>query len=214
MSPVFARGDLRLYLLKALAEEPRHGYELIRLLEDRFLGMYTPSPGTIYPRLGALEEDGLIEHEEKEGRKVYRLTDAGRAELARRRDETERLEAHIALSARDVAREVRDEVRASVRDLRRDLRDAVLDVRREERRVARSARETARDGESGPAGDADHRQHRRHARSLGSLQSDLEAFVADVLTAARRHRLDRDRVREVREALLDARAAVMAVLSR
>ena len=51
MSPVFRHGRLRLYLLKLLDEAPRHGYEVIRLLQDRFLGVYAPSPGTIYPRL-------------------------------------------------------------------------------------------------------------------------------------------------------------------
>src|SRR2546423_15520916 len=82
---VFGHGGLRLFLLKLLDEQPRYGYELIRLVEDHFLGMYTPSAGTIYPRLAALDEDGLIEHEEIDGRKVYRLTDAGRAELESRR---------------------------------------------------------------------------------------------------------------------------------
>jgi DNA-binding PadR family transcriptional regulator len=55
VSPVFAHGRLRLYLLKLLDESPRHGYDVIRLLEDRFMGMYAPSPGTIYPRLQRLE---------------------------------------------------------------------------------------------------------------------------------------------------------------
>ena len=54
MSPVFRHGSLRLYLLKLLDEAPRHGYEVIRLLQDRFLGVYAPSPGTIYPRLARL----------------------------------------------------------------------------------------------------------------------------------------------------------------
>ena len=63
MSPVFSHGRLRLYLLKLLEESPRHGYDVIRLLEDRFMGLYAPSPGTIYPRLQRLEasEDDLIE---------------------------------------------------------------------------------------------------------------------------------------------------------
>ena len=63
MSPVFGHGRLRLYLLKLLDESPRHGYEVIRLLQDRFLGVYSPSPGTIYPRLARLEEEGLVTHE-------------------------------------------------------------------------------------------------------------------------------------------------------
>src|SRR2546423_2269252 len=87
MSPLFGHGDLRLYLLHALADQPRHGYELIRHIEDRFLGMYSPSPRTNYPRLAALEEDGLIERNEEDGRKGYRITAAGREELERRHDE-------------------------------------------------------------------------------------------------------------------------------
>src|SRR4029450_7867698 len=61
MSPVFSQGALRLPLLKLLEESPRHGYEVIRLLEDRFMGLYAPSPGTIYPRLQRLEAGGLFE---------------------------------------------------------------------------------------------------------------------------------------------------------
>src|SRR5262245_34812720 len=92
MSPVFGHGRLRLYLLKLLAEQPRHGYEMIRMLEDHFEGMYTPSAGTIYPRLARLESEGLVTHSRERGRKVYRITDAGLAELRRRQDELEVLE--------------------------------------------------------------------------------------------------------------------------
>ena len=81
MSPVFGHGRLRLYLLKLLDESPRHGYDVIRELEDRFMGLYTPSAGTVYPRLARLEAEGLVTHEVTEGRKVYRITDTGRAEL-------------------------------------------------------------------------------------------------------------------------------------
>ena len=82
MSPVFAHGRLRLYLLKLLDESPRHGYDVIRELEDRFMGLYSPSAGTVYPRLARLEAEGLVTHDVQEGRKVYRITDTGRAELA------------------------------------------------------------------------------------------------------------------------------------
>ena len=62
MTAVFSHGRLRLYLLKLLAEGPKHGYELIRLLENRFLGLYAPSAGTIYPRLQRMEAEGLVTH--------------------------------------------------------------------------------------------------------------------------------------------------------
>ena len=231
MSPVFGHGALRLYLLHLLEEEPRHGYEIIRALEDRFMGMYTPSAGTIYPRLAALEEDGLVEHDTVEGRKVYRLTDAGRAELATRKEEIDAVVAEAVQSARALAKEIRDDVRAGVRDLRRELRDAVKDVRREERRAAREATSVAKEAErigrevaraSREAIRAEWVDVERTARNgngsgelkdvLRSLRSDLESFVTDVVSAARRHRLDAERVRQVREALLDAREVVIEAL--
>lgn len=129
MSSVFGHGRLRLYLLKLLDEEPRHGYDVIRLLEDRFMGVYAPSAGTIYPRLSRLEEEGLVEHEVTEGKKVYRLTDAGREELAARQEELAALEQDIDRSVRDLAREVREDVRASVRGLREELKAAAREVR-------------------------------------------------------------------------------------
>lgn len=131
MSPVFGHGRLRLYLLKLLDESPRHGYDVIRSLEDRFLGVYAPSAGTIYPRLARLEEEGLVTHDQEGGRKVYRLTDAGRAELTARMDELADLEQEIEHSVRDIAREVRKDVRDSVRGLREELKQATRDFRTE-----------------------------------------------------------------------------------
>ena len=142
MSPVFSHGRLRLYLLKLLEESPRHGYEVIRLLEDRFMGLYAPSPGTIYPRLQRLEAEGLVEQSKEEGgRKVYRITDAGRQELASRREELDELEADISGSVHGLAREIRDEVRGSVRDLKQELRQAAREMRREQRHENRSRRD-------------------------------------------------------------------------
>jgi DNA-binding PadR family transcriptional regulator len=131
MSPVFGHGRLRLYLLRLLDESPRHGYEVIRLLQDRFLGVYSPSPGTIYPRLARLEEEGLVTHEVVKGKKVYRLTDAGRAELEHRMDELAELEEELTESVRDIAREVQEDVRDTVRSLREELTQAARDMRRQ-----------------------------------------------------------------------------------
>jgi DNA-binding PadR family transcriptional regulator len=128
MSPVFRHGNLRLYLLKLLDEAPRHGYEVIRLLQDRFLGVYAPSPGTIYPRLARLEEEGLVTHDEAEGRKVYRITDKGRAELHARLDDLAALEEEITASVRDIAREVSEDVRETVRNLREEIASAARDI--------------------------------------------------------------------------------------
>jgi DNA-binding PadR family transcriptional regulator len=132
MSNVFAHGRLRLYLLKLLADSPRHGYEVIRLLEERFQGRYAPSAGTVYPRLAKLEQEGLVEHFTEGGRKVYRLTDAGRAELASRQAELDALESEIDASVAELADAIRADVRDSVRNLREELRDAARSARRPE----------------------------------------------------------------------------------
>jgi DNA-binding PadR family transcriptional regulator len=144
MTPVFGRCRLRRYLLKLLDESPRHGYDVIRELEDRFMGLYTPSAGTVYPRLARLEAEGLVTHEVTEGRKVYRITDAGRAELTERAGELDDLEAEIAGSVRDLATEIRSEVRGSVKDLKAELKSAARDMRRETRAQTREKGRTTR----------------------------------------------------------------------
>ncbi|MFJ3960010.1 helix-turn-helix transcriptional regulator [Streptomyces sp. NPDC090036] len=124
MPPVFAHGRLRLYLLKLLDEAPRHGYEVIRLLEERFQGLYAPSAGTVYPRLAKLEAEGLVTHATEGGRKVYSITEAGRAELADRGGELADLELEIRDSVTELAAEIRSEVRGAAGDLRREMRAA------------------------------------------------------------------------------------------
>ena len=89
---MFAAGELRLLLLHLIAEEPRHGYELIKAVEDMTGGNYSPSPGTVYPTLSLLEDEGLIrEVDGDEPRKAYRATEKGRGELVDRKDEIESL---------------------------------------------------------------------------------------------------------------------------
>jgi DNA-binding PadR family transcriptional regulator len=131
MSPVFAHGRLRLYLLKLLDESPRHGYEVIRLLEERFHGLYAPSAGTVYPRLAKLEQEGLVSHTVEGGRKVYRITDAGEAELADRASEIDALEAEIHESVTHLADQIREDVRDSAKDLREEMRRAAKESRRQ-----------------------------------------------------------------------------------
>jgi len=144
LSPVFRHGSLRLYLLRLLDEEPRHGYEVIRLLRDRFMGVYSPSPGTIYPRLARLEEEGLVTHDEVDGRKVYRITEAGREELRSRSDELDELEEELSASVSDIVREVREDVRQTVRSLREELTWAARESRRMGQAAAADAREQAK----------------------------------------------------------------------
>jgi DNA-binding PadR family transcriptional regulator len=139
VSPVFRHGGLRLYLLKLLDESPRHGYDVIRLLQDRFLGVYSPSPGTIYPRLARLEAEGLVTHEMVDGKKVYKITDAGREELNGRLDDLADLEDELSASVRDIAREISRDVRETVRNLRDEFTWAV-------REAGKTAREPGPDG--------------------------------------------------------------------
>jgi DNA-binding PadR family transcriptional regulator len=77
------RGDVRAAILALLAERPMHGYEMIQELEARTGGVWRPSPGSVYPTLQLLEDEGLIVGEEAEGRRRFTLTDAGRAEAER-----------------------------------------------------------------------------------------------------------------------------------
>jgi len=129
MPPVFAHGRLRLYLLKLLDEAPRHGYEVIRLLEERFQGLYAPSAGTVYPRLAKLEAEGLVTHTMEGGRKVYSITDAGRAELAGRSGELADLEMEIRESVAELAAEIKADVRGAAGELREWMgRGAVMYV--------------------------------------------------------------------------------------
>jgi DNA-binding PadR family transcriptional regulator len=78
------RGDVRTAALLLLAEEPRNGYQIMQELEGRSEGMWRPSPGSVYPALQQLEDEGLIRSQETDGRRLYNLTDAGRAYVAER----------------------------------------------------------------------------------------------------------------------------------
>ena len=89
---MFESGELRLVLLKLIADEPRHGYDLIRAIEELTGGEYAPSPGIIYPTLTLLQDMGLIDEAPGEGpRKSFQVTDEGRAHLDERSDEIEAL---------------------------------------------------------------------------------------------------------------------------
>ncbi|MET0207906.1 MAG: PadR family transcriptional regulator [Burkholderiaceae bacterium] len=84
---VFGHGGLRLVLLQLIADKPSHGYELIKAIEERLGGAYSPSPGTVYPTLTLLEELGYLSVDEADagGRKRYSITEAGRGFLAENR---------------------------------------------------------------------------------------------------------------------------------
>ena len=80
------RGDVRTALLMLLAEEPRNGYQLMQTIEERSGGRWRPSPGSVYPALAQLEDEGLIRAIERDGTKLFEITDAGREHARARRD--------------------------------------------------------------------------------------------------------------------------------
>ena len=85
--PRASRGDVRSAILALLSEGPRHGYQIIQDIAERSGGAWRVSPGSVYPALAALQDEGLIDDEKVEGRRVYALTDAGMAHVDARRDE-------------------------------------------------------------------------------------------------------------------------------
>lgn len=85
----FESGDMKYVILKLLRDKPRHGYEVMKELEERLHGCYSPSPGTVYPTLQWLEDEGLVQAKEVDGKKVYEITAAGRAFLDENRDTVE-----------------------------------------------------------------------------------------------------------------------------
>ena len=198
--PVFAHGHLRLYLLSLLAESGRgmHGYELIQALGDRFGGTYVPSAGTIYPRLGKLEEEGLVT-KVADGRKtLYEITDAGRAELAARASELDGIENDVTDSVRRLA----DEVRSSVNDAMRSLRAELAAAAREVKTEARATTATVVDTSEQHAG-------RILLQQAEAALADFRSSVrTDLRVRAAKGTLTTETVDALREALDAARRSV------
>jgi DNA-binding PadR family transcriptional regulator len=171
MPAVFAHGALRLYLLSLLESGPKHGYELIKALKERFGGTYSPSAGTIYPRLGKLEEEGLVATESAGRRTNYRITPAGLAELNLRREELAAVEKEISASVRRLADNLREDIRSNMRGLRADLAATAEAARA----AAGSVDFSASSGKSAPEGK----------RSLKEAEMMLQAFRDDLRTELR-----------------------------
>jgi len=110
-------------MLSLIAEQPRHGYELIRLIEALFHGAYTPSPGAIYPTLSQLEDMGLIAAAQEEGRKRYAITDEGREHVAAAREEIDAALSRTHRSARDIAKA---QIPAPVREALQRIKRGVI----------------------------------------------------------------------------------------
>ena len=120
---LLGHGDLRLLLLALISEKPSHGYDLIRAVEERFAGAYAPSPGAVYPTLTMLEEQDLISAEAAEGSKrLFTITDAGRAFLEENAAQVEGIFARINLAAAAYSRHMApDEVREAWKTLRQAM---------------------------------------------------------------------------------------------
>jgi DNA-binding PadR family transcriptional regulator len=200
MSPVFAHGQLRLYLLALLSEGPRHGYEVIQDLEHRFNGLYSPSAGTVYPRLAKLEEEGLVERSEEGRKAIYRITEAGREEVRSRQEDLSSLESDLDLSVRELAEQVRSRVRGQTKDLRAELKAAAQEARRTATPVG------GQEPWSGWKG------------SDPTAIRDLELAVAELRSEARgawkRHGLTSDQSREIIDILADATSRIREVITR
>lgn len=200
--PVFAHGNLRLYILALLEERPRHGYELIQALSERFGGTYSPSAGTIYPRLAKLEEEGLVT-KAADGRKtVYEITDAGRAELDARRHELDEIENDMTDSVRRLADGVRAEVNDAMRTLRAELASAAREAKRAATKTSASASAFGAGfgsgGSTGASGDS--------GRAVHEADLVLNEFRQQLRTDLRTH-ASRGTVPPETVALLKARLA-------
>src|SRR5438309_9639434 len=92
----FGRGDLKYVILELLKDQPRHGYDIIRALEERMRGYYRPSPGSVYPTLQMLEDLGYVSASQQEGKKVYTITDEGRRYLTEQQSTIDDIRSRIA----------------------------------------------------------------------------------------------------------------------
>ncbi|WP_395245363.1 PadR family transcriptional regulator [Agromyces sp. MMS24-K17] len=209
--PVFAHGNLRLYLLALLEEQPRHGYELIQALSERFGGTYSPSAGTIYPRLSKLEEEGLVT-KVADGRKtVYEITPAGRDELERRRPELDAIESDVTDSVRRLADGVRAEVDTAMRTLRAELASAAREAKRSARDGKRAGEASARAGAS--AADT-HIESSRAVHEADLVLADFrQRLRTDLRTQAHQGRVSAETVTLLRSRLDAVRTEVLAALA-
>jgi len=115
---LFDSGDVKLVLLKLLGEQPSYGYQLIKRMEERMSGGYTPSAGVIYPTLTMLEEEGLARVTTEEGKKVYALTEEGKKYLQEREAEVKALFARLEEAGRGFERRRSPEIMRAFMNLK------------------------------------------------------------------------------------------------
>jgi DNA-binding PadR family transcriptional regulator len=194
-------------LLALLESGPKHGYELIKALKERFGGTYSPSAGTIYPRLAKLEEEGLVATESQGRRTNYSITDAGLLELNGRRDELANVENDISASVRRLADSLRSDIRNNMRGLRADLA-ATAEAARS---TARSADLLAR-GVLRPMSDRAGSDRAGSDRILKETDMLLQSFRDDLRVELRLHAsshpMSPDTLETVRAVLDQAKIAI------
>ena len=136
---MLAQGDLRLIALALIAQEPRHGYEIIKLVEEKTADWYSPSPGIVYPTLTYLEEAGYVTVSSEGSKKLYTITDDGRAYLAEQRDVADAILKRLAAVGERMARMRRrlgdddESLPRSISGAFQDLSEAVRALLREDR---------------------------------------------------------------------------------
>ncbi len=138
--PFLAKGGFRILVLRSLSERPMYGYEVIKILEDRFQGFYRPSAGAVYPALRSLQREGLVAVRGSERRKTYHITAKGKTYLRQRRKERNRqfesFQAAVGPERAALLRELRETGRLLMPNLRTitprqavELQKAVAEMR-------------------------------------------------------------------------------------
>jgi DNA-binding PadR family transcriptional regulator len=156
------RGDIRTAALLLLAEEPRNGYQIMQEVQERSDGVWRPSPGSVYPALQQLEDEGLIRSEEVDGRKLFALTDAGRAFVQERDAEKpapwEQMSGDVSSEAHELGKLMREVGFAFVQVMRTGseaqmgrAREVLAGARRDLYRILA-------DGDQGVAGDGEEQE--------------------------------------------------------
>ena len=157
----FDRGDVKYVLMDLLREGPRHGYDMIKELERRSGGLYTPSAGSVYPTLQMLEDQGLVASTTVDGKRTYRLTDSGYAFIEERADRTDDARGRawadpdhvrddfrsLGREAGELARSLRNSVRTHAPDTHQlnEIRDVIGDARKRIEAILAERREKAGD---------------------------------------------------------------------
>ena len=145
---MFEKGDLKYVILDLLKDRPAHGYEVMRELEGRFRGLYSPSPGSVYPTLQMLEDLGYVAATQQDGKKVYEITDEGRGFLEENRRSVENIwsrvgggwDPEVAAGLHEMKHEMMGLGRLSGREMHEGRLDEEK-LRRIREVVARAARE-------------------------------------------------------------------------